>query len=673
MKFLNPYILYALIGLLIPIVIHLFNFRRYKTIYFSNVSFLKDIKKDSQSTSVLKHLLVLLCRFLAYSFIIFAFAQPFIPNGNQHTADKKFISLYLDNSFSMEGLNSQGQLLELAKQQAHAIVDAYENKHEFQVLTNDFEARHQRSVSKSEIHQLIDEVKISSQSKVISKLVLRQQNAFRNSKANYADFYIVSDFQKSISDLELIESNENEHIHFLKLQNNEQNNLYIDSCYFVQAVQKPGQTEELKVKLVNNSAKQYNNIPVTLKINGKQKALNSVALAPNSSEEVLLRFTNQQKGINKAELSITDHPISFDDKFYFNFSMQEEIELLLIKGNSENTPLKRLFSDSYFKLEEQTVQQLDFSSFGKKQLIILNGLSSLSSGLQQALKTYISKGGKVLLFPAENSELNSYNKFLSILNAGQLKALKQEKIAIKSFNASHILFNDVFEEIDQNISLPQVFEYFPITQERYNTEEPIYVMENDLSFLSSYRYESGQLYLCSSPLNEKSNLFSKHALFVPTLYNIATQQSQQKLYYTIGQESSLEIAIGDQADALAISGLDYKMIPAQQRINNNMRISIGNYIPKAGHYMLTQKEQELAGISFNYDRKESALTYIDQAELNDFAAAKENYNTINFSESQQLTASISEQYKGKQYWKHAIILALIFLSLEMILLKFFNR
>lgn len=673
MKFLNPYILYALIGLLIPIVIHLFNFRRYKTIYFSNVSFLKDIKKDSQSTSVLKHLLVLLCRLLAYAFIIFAFAQPFIPTGNQHTADKKFISLYLDNSFSMEGLNSQGQLLELAKQQAHAIVDAFENKHEFQILTNDFEARHQRSVSKSEVHQLIDEVKISSKSKVLSQLVLRQQNAFRNSKADYAEFFMVSDFQKSISDLERIDSNENERIHFLKLENNEQNNLYIDSCYFVQAVQKPGQTEALKVRLVNNSAKQYNNIPVTLKINGKQKALSSVAIAPNSTEEVLLNFTNQQQGLNKAELSITDHPISFDDKLYFNFSMQEEISLLLIKGNTENTPLKRLFNDSYFSIEEQTVQQLDFSSFGKKQLIILNGLPNLSSGLQQALKNYIAKGGKVLLFPAEDTDLKSYNTFLSLINAGQFKPLKQEKIAIKSFSASHILFNDVFEEVDQNISLPQVFSYFPITQQRYNTEEPIYIMENDLSFLSSYRYESGQLYLCSSPLDEKSNYFSKHALFVPTLYNIATQQSQQKLYYTIGQEASLEIATGEDANTIAISADDYKMIPAQQRINNNIRISVGNYVPKAGHYILTQNELSITGISFNYDRKESALNYVEQAELDDFAASRENYNTINYSENQQLTASISEQYKGKQYWKHAIILALIFLSLEMILLKFFNR
>lgn len=673
MKFLNPYILYALIGLLVPILIHLFNFRRYKTVYFSNVAFLKNIKKDSQSTSVLKHLLVLLCRLLVYTFIILAFAQPFIPTGNQNTSDKKFISLYIDNSFSMEGLNSQGQLLELGKQQAHAIVDAYENKHEFQVLTNDFEARHQRSVSKSEVHQLIDEIKISSQSKVLSQLVLRQQNAFKNTKANYAEFFIVSDFQESISDLNLIESNDNERIHFLKLENSEQNNLYIDSCYFVQAVQKPGQTEELKVRLVNHSGKQYRNIPVSLKINGKQKALSSVDLSPNSTEEVSLNFTNQQQGINNAELSITDHPISFDDKLYFNFTMQEEISLLLIKGKTDGSALKRLFNDSYFNLEEQTVQQLDFSVFGNKQLIVLNGLLKLSSGLQQALKQYIAKGGKVLLFPSEDSDINSYNEFLSIVNAGRFETLKREKIAIKSFRAEHILFNDVFEEIDQNISLPQVFAYFPVKQQNYNTEESIFVMENDLPFLSSYTYDGGQLYLCSSPLDEKSNYFSKHALFVPTLYNIATQQSQQRLYYTIGKEASLNLPISERPEALAISSIDYKMIPAQQRINNNMRLSVGNNIPKAGHYSFSQGEDILSGISFNYDRKESALSYIDENQLEDFAAANENYSAIRYTDSQQLTASISEQYKGKQYWKHALVLALIFLSLEMILLKFFNR
>ncbi|MBL0031994.1 MAG: BatA domain-containing protein [Bacteroidetes bacterium] len=79
MQFIYPEFLFALSVLAIPIIIHLFNFRRFKKIYFTNVRFLKEIKQDTQSKSKLKHLLVLLSRLLALTFLVLAFAQPFIP------------------------------------------------------------------------------------------------------------------------------------------------------------------------------------------------------------------------------------------------------------------------------------------------------------------------------------------------------------------------------------------------------------------------------------------------------------------------------------------------------------------------------------------------------------------------------------------------------------------
>ncbi|TNF45447.1 MAG: hypothetical protein EP310_01570, partial [Bacteroidetes bacterium] len=99
MKFLFPTFLFALFAIAIPIIIHLFSFRQYKTVYFSNVSFLKDIKKESKNKSRLKQLLILIARILTIIFLVFAFAQPYIPT----TTDSKkqpnqLIGIYIDNS-----------------------------------------------------------------------------------------------------------------------------------------------------------------------------------------------------------------------------------------------------------------------------------------------------------------------------------------------------------------------------------------------------------------------------------------------------------------------------------------------------------------------------------------------------------------------------------------------
>src|SRR6187431_3204710 len=114
MLFTYPAFLFALSALSIPIIVHLFNFRRFKKIYFTNVRFLKEIKQDTRNRSRLKHLLILASRILAVIFLVLAFAQPFIPaKGSKAVAGAKRVSVYIDNSFSMDAISSNGDLLEV--------------------------------------------------------------------------------------------------------------------------------------------------------------------------------------------------------------------------------------------------------------------------------------------------------------------------------------------------------------------------------------------------------------------------------------------------------------------------------------------------------------------------------------------------------------------------------
>ena len=65
MQLLYPAFLLALAALAIPIIIHLFHFRRFKKVYFTNVRFLKEVKEETSNRSRLRNLLVLLMRLLA--------------------------------------------------------------------------------------------------------------------------------------------------------------------------------------------------------------------------------------------------------------------------------------------------------------------------------------------------------------------------------------------------------------------------------------------------------------------------------------------------------------------------------------------------------------------------------------------------------------------------------
>src|ERR1700744_1876539 len=108
MHFLYPAFLFALLSLAIPILVHLFNFRRYQKVYFSNVQFLKQINEQQSSRRNLKERLILVSRLLALTFLVFAFARPYISNSNAKNAGAQHtVSIFVDNSYSMETLNSE--------------------------------------------------------------------------------------------------------------------------------------------------------------------------------------------------------------------------------------------------------------------------------------------------------------------------------------------------------------------------------------------------------------------------------------------------------------------------------------------------------------------------------------------------------------------------------------
>ncbi|MBK6884084.1 MAG: BatA domain-containing protein [Flavobacteriales bacterium] len=80
MSFLHPAFLWALTALAIPVLIHLFQLRRFKRIDFPNVRFLAEISQQTRARKKVQHWLVLLARLLALACLVLAFAQPYLPS-----------------------------------------------------------------------------------------------------------------------------------------------------------------------------------------------------------------------------------------------------------------------------------------------------------------------------------------------------------------------------------------------------------------------------------------------------------------------------------------------------------------------------------------------------------------------------------------------------------------
>ena len=122
MQFKHPEILYALFFLLIPIVVHLFQLRKFKKEYFTNVAFLKQVDQQTRKSKQLKKWLILCTRLLLLTCLILAFAQPYISK-QENLNTKNEVVIYLDNSFSMQAKGPKGNLYLASTQELLSTMD----------------------------------------------------------------------------------------------------------------------------------------------------------------------------------------------------------------------------------------------------------------------------------------------------------------------------------------------------------------------------------------------------------------------------------------------------------------------------------------------------------------------------------------------------------------------
>lgn len=103
MSFLQQSLLWGLFAASIPIVIHLLNRRRHRTVKWAAMEFLLKATRESRGKKKLKYLLILASRTLAIAALIFAIARPLIGGFSSWGGTKiDTVILILDRSASME-------------------------------------------------------------------------------------------------------------------------------------------------------------------------------------------------------------------------------------------------------------------------------------------------------------------------------------------------------------------------------------------------------------------------------------------------------------------------------------------------------------------------------------------------------------------------------------------
>ncbi|RLJ80038.1 BatA domain-containing protein [Pedobacter alluvionis] len=674
MNFLYPGFLFALISAAIPVIIHLFNFRKFKKVYFSNVQLLKEVEQQNSSKEKLKNLLILISRILAIIFLVLAFAQPYIPAHNQKTtALKNIVSIYIDNSYSMEAVNKDGNLLDEAKRRAKELIKGFGMNDRFQLLTNDFQGKHQRLLNEEAFLKALDDVKISAANRNLQQILNRQSNVLTGGENKYS--FLISDFQKNISSTKKLETKADIQYSFLKLNANTLPNVAVDSVWTLSPNHQPGTNERLVIQLKNYSEEEAKNIPLKLSINNQQKGLGAVTIPAGKTIKDTLDFSGLNAGWQKGMVTIKDFPVTFDDTLSFSFKVDQNFPVLSINGTNVGNYIKALFAaDAYYKLTENTESNISYSNFANYGLIVLNGLKNPSTGLAQQLKNYLNAGGTVVLFPDLDADIQGYNSFLSALSLPTIKSLNTTATKVDQIDLQNPIFKTVFEEIPKNLDLPSVSRYYSFIEKNSSNKEDIMSLPGKKSFFSKYGLGNGQVYLSASGLNANDGNLARHPVFVPLIYRLALSGGNETpLYYNLGNDNALasrKITLGKN-QTLKITTDHFEAIPEIRQADGKTLIYIADQIKNAGFYNLKRADSLLAVYSFNNGRTESDMHYLSKTELEQLAGKS---NLKIFDTDKDAVKLIAGDNKiGQTLWKLCLILSLIFIAAEILLIRFFNN
>ena len=689
----RPDILWGLLALAIPIALHLLQLRRFRRVAFSNVSFLKDVKKETQSRHRLRNLLILLARLLAFSALILAFADPMLaPESGDIKSSRQAVSVYLDTSPSMMASGEVGPLIQEAKQKATALVEAFQETDKFHVFTSAFEGQDQRFVTQSEALERIAAVQLSNHTPELDAVIQRSLDQFQRAEDASPRAFWVTDLQKSSHELnELLEPDTSVAWHVLPVTGNEVPNVWIDSVWFDAPLALSERPAALHVRIQHDAADGVDGLPLRLQVDGVTESLGSFNLVPGMPTDTVMRFTHGNPGPHQLEVSLEDAPVRFDDVHYLGYDVQASIDVF--HWTDANAPFRKASQsvDQAFESARPLIQVSRGTSLPSPQIlagydfVVADALTEPSAGALALLAQFANGGGSVLVVPDSSARgLSSICEALELLPP---KGWVMEQGTVQKVQWTHPLYQGVFRAIPSRVNWPSYDRI--MARGLAMDDETLIEASNGDAYLTLTRGADGRgdIYLLGTCL-ETGNLI-RHGLFVPSLLRMAESSRQtQSRSFLLGRDQSMTIALDpsrdeastserswtiDHVNSSANSARGVSIVPEVRTTSEGLRLGWGEALKDPGLYEVKRDGEIVATFGMNPSPRESEMTTWLPDEWSQIVTDLGWKDIPVWSQPASQVAKMVEQHiAGERLAWYFFLAALVALALETLLLRRWN-
>ncbi len=688
MTFINPYFLFGLFAVLIPIFLHLFNLHKMRKMEFSTLMFLKEIQKSKLRRIKIKQLLLLILRIMIIVLLVFAFSNPVYKGyfSGKNPDIRKAGIIVFDNSFSLSAKDEKGSYIEQAKNSVRNILSLYSPNDKLFLITSSRLKNYDGEYK--DIQTLLDSLKNIEFTSVpfeLSVLLNSVKDIIKRENFPLYEIFVVSDFQiinlagENTNKTLFRDIPENVHFYNIDIGNREANNISIDKVELKTKIIQSNNDIKISVILKNHNKFNTINKQINLFVEDKKVAEAVVDLVSLERKEVILTFKYNQKGSigGYAELLQNDFfedEILQDNKSYFAYYIPDKVNTGTIGDNDFSTKYIRLAFESAEKLNNPDNSKgpdsysttTDLNELIKKSdMIVFSGKKTFSENESVLLAEYIKNGGSIMIFPEKYIDVESYNNFFGKLDAfkiGELMRVSSDTGINNKFERidfEHPLFSGVFKNEELSITNEKFFVESPKINFMFGimpnkNSRSLMELAGEKIFLVESEFGEGKLIFCSVSATDDMSDFPMKSLF-PLIINRGT------FYLGAGAHKNENNIVGR---------------------NNVIRIPKNKLYSVP--YSVKYKEPGIYSIkdsALNKDflfalNRDSLESDFHKSELKDIKEYFRSYGLKNVeyvSENSDVNSAILKSRDGTELWKYLVILALIFVILEMLYAKKLER
>lgn len=671
MTFLNPLVLVGLIAAAIPLLVHLFNFRRPRRLDYSSLALLQALQRTTIQRMRIRQWLLLLLRTLALCAIIASFAQPvfkgssgarFLGHANVSMA------VVLDNSLSMLQRNADGTFFDQARQAVQDVADAAQPGDEVFGFSTAASAVFRRND--------LAEIEVGNVTRTAAEAIwhaathLAKEGAHLNRVVYYA-----GDFQEStLTDSTTYSLPGDVRIALVPVQAADRPNVAVIGAVIQSRIVELGQAVTIEATLVNHNVSPLENWAVSLYLEGERVAQTGLALAPNLPTRVTLLASPQSRGWLSGYVQTEDDTFLEDNRHYFTLHVPAVRDILVVRGaeaNLQHLDLAFALRDGRGTLRTHTIDAnaLSATALARYDAVLLVEPSVLSTGEVTTLARYVERGGGLMLFPA--TEVDGANALLEVLEAGSV-VFRETPMTVATADFEHPLFARVFEEtLTGRIHQLERLEVYRMAMYTpgVGNESALMAHSDGTPFLQEIQYGAGRVLLMAVAPDLTWSDLPVRGLFVPLLYRAAfylsAGESVQGDALVAGRLARLRVRSANRRLRLVTpSGVE--LVSDQEQVFGATLMDV--QIDSQGIADVMAADSLVRRVSINLDERESRLVFAapDSAAAALARVLSAPVEVPDSANLQSVADSITQARTGVSLWRHMLIAALVFLVAEML-------